>query len=218
MEQQTPVRSETPRIALDSTLMLVATSIAIFLTSFMSAGVNVAIPYIVREFQADAVLLSWVVNAFLLVVAVLVLPFGRIADIIGLKKIFIWGVILFTIASAITFFSNSIVMLIICRSLQGIGCSMVFATGMALTSATNPGSMRGRALGINISSVFAGYSAGPFIGGILTEHLGWRSMFAVVIPFCLVAIFIALGKIKGEWSYSKGEKFDSAGSIIIGLF
>jgi EmrB/QacA subfamily drug resistance transporter len=217
MEQQIPGNKESTPVSLESTLMLIATSLAVFLTSFMSAGLNVAIPFIGNEFHADAVLLSWVINAFILVTSVCVLPFGRLADILGMKKIFVWGMILFTIISGVTFFSNSITMLIILRSLQGIGCAMIFATGMALTSATNPGNRRGRALGINISSVFAGFTAGPFLGGILTEHLGWRSMFVVIIPLLLVAIFITLGKIKGEWSYSRGEKFDITGSLVLGL-
>ncbi len=161
---------------------LIATSVAIFLTSFMTSGLNVAIPFVGREFHADAVLLGWVVNSFLLVLSVFLVPFGRIADIFGLKKIFLWGMIFFTIISAVTIFSNSIVMLIICRSLQGMSCAMVFSTGTALTTATHLGNKRGRALGINVSSVYIGYSAGPFLGGILTEHLGWRSMFAVIIP------------------------------------
>jgi len=196
---------------------LIATSVAIFLTSFMTSGLNVAIPFVGREFHADAVLLGWVVNSFLLVLSVFLVPFGRIADIFGLKKIFLWGMIFFTIISAVTIFSNSIVMLIICRSLQGMSCAMVFSTGTALTTATHLGNKRGRALGINVSSVYIGYSAGPFLGGILTEHLGWRSMFAVIIPLCVLVIWFVLAKVKGEWSLSRGEKFDIPGSIVYGI-
>ncbi len=217
MEQHSPLKTESQLIDNYGNPTLIATSLAVFLTSFMTSGMSVAVPYIGHEFHADAILLSWVVSSFLLVLSVFLVPFGRIADIFGLKKIFLWGVIFFTVISAVTFFSNSIIMLIICRSLQGMSCAMVFSTGTALNTATHPGNTRGRALGINVAFVYLGYSAGPFLGGILTEHLGWRSMFAIVIPIGLAAILLVLWKIKGEWSHSKGEKFDINGSIIFGI-
>jgi EmrB/QacA subfamily drug resistance transporter len=217
MERKTPVRITSQSNANYNIPTLVATSLALFLTSFMTSGMNVAIPFINHEFHADAFLLSWVVSSFLLVLSVFLVPFGRIADIIGLKKIFFWGIIFFTAISAITVFSNSIIMLITCRSLQGLSCAMIFSTGTALTTATRPSNMRGQALGINVSSVYIGYSAGPFLGGILTEHLGWRSMFAFIIPIGITIMLIILWKVKGEWAHSKGEKFDATGSIIYGL-
>ena len=158
MKQQVSIGSESQVASYDANPTLIATSLAIFLTSFMTSGMNVAIPFIGHEFNADAITLGWVVNAFLLVLCVFLVPFGRLADIIGLKKIFIWGVILFTAISAVTFFSNSIIMLIIFRSLQGISCAMVFSTAMALTTATHPSNKRGRALGVNVSFVYIGYS------------------------------------------------------------
>jgi EmrB/QacA subfamily drug resistance transporter len=183
----------------------------------MTSGVNVAVPFISQEFHADAVLLSWVMSAFLLVLSVFLLPLGRIGDIIGLKKIFLWGMGLFTVVSLITIFSNSILMLIICRCVQGLACAMIFGTNMALVTATHPGNKRGRALGINVSAVYVGYSAGPFLGGLLTEHLGWRSLFAIVVPVGIAVILIVLLKIKDEWSQSQGEKFDIRGSIVYGI-
>jgi len=94
---------------------------------------------------------------------------------------------------------------------------MIFTTGSALTTATHSGASRGRALGINVSSVYTGYTAGPFLGGILTEHLGWRSMFILIVPACLLVIFLVLWKIKGEWAHSRGEKFDTPGAAVFGL-
>jgi MFS family permease len=163
-------------------LTLVTTSLAVFFTSFMTSGINVAVPNIGNEFHANAVLLGWLVNSFFLLLSVFLVPFGRLADIIGLKRVFLWGVITFTIVSAVTLFANSIIMVIICRSLQGIGCAMIFSTGTALVTATHDITTRGRALGISTASVYVGYSAGPALGGILTDSFGWRSMFAIIVP------------------------------------
>ena len=199
------------------TITLVASSLAIFFTSFMTSGINLAIPEIGSEFRADAVLLSWVVNSFFLAVSMFLVPFGRIADIFGLKRIFLLGIGLFTIIAAVTLLSNSVVMLIVLRALHGISCAMVFSTGTALVTATHGIQNRGRALGIGTASVYVGYSAGPFLGGLLTEYFGWRSLFAVIIPVGVIVISLVLWKIRGEWRPSQGEHFDTKGSIIYGI-
>ncbi|MBP1707938.1 MAG: putative transport protein, partial [Chloroflexi bacterium] len=196
---------------------LFAYSLASFFPAFMSSAVNIALPSINQEFHADAVVLSWLVTSFVLALAVLSLPFGRIADILGIKKIFVLGIIIFILASAAASFSNTIIMLILCRAAQSIGSAMIIGNSIALVTALYPANRRGRALGINLACVFIGMSLGPFLGGVLTQHLGWRSIFLINIPAGLLAIALILWKVKVEWSESKGEKFDIAGSIIYGL-
>jgi EmrB/QacA subfamily drug resistance transporter len=217
LEHHSPIQADYPPQSRQGLIALMATSLALFFNTFMTSGINIAIPAISHDFHADPVLLSWTVTGFLLVVGVLLLPFGRLSDIIGIKKVFFWGVIVFLVASAILVFSNSVTMLIACRFLQGIGSSMIFSTGTAIVSASNPSDQRGKLLGIFVSSIYLGYLAGPFLGGILTDNFGWRSIFAINIPVGIVVIFLILWKIKGEWAYSRGEKFDLAGSIICGL-
>jgi MFS family permease len=188
-----------------------------FLTPFMGSSVNVALPSIGKEFSMNAVSLSWVVSSYLLSAAVFLVPLGRIADIYGRKRVLTYGIIAFTAFSLLLAISNSPLILISLRVLQGIGSAMIFGTGIAILTSVFPVKERGRALGINVASVYLGLSLGPFLGGILTQHFGWRSIFLVNVPIGLAVISMIFWKLKGEWAEAKGEKFDIAGSIIYGL-
>lgn len=196
--------------------LLVAT-LASFFTPFMASAINIALPSIGLEFNADAILLSWIPTAYLLASAVFAVPFGRIADIHGMKKIFTYGIIIFTVATFLCGAAPSVTSLIAFRILQGIGSAMIFVTGLAIITSVYPPNERGKAIGINIASVYIGLSMGPVLGGILTQYLGWRSIFYVIIPLGLLVIALTALKVKGEWAECRGEKFDTAGSIIYGI-
>ena len=195
---------------------LIIASMSSFLTPFMISSVNIALPSIGEEFKSDAVLLSWVSTSYLLAAAVSLVPFGKLADIYGRKKIFMSGQILTTITSLLAAFSISAPMLIVFRLFQGIGGAMVFATGIAILTSVYPPQERGKVLGIAVAAVYIGLSCGPFFGGWLTQHLSWRSIFLVNIPLGVFIIFLIVWKLKGEWIGAEGEKFDFAGSIIYG--
>jgi EmrB/QacA subfamily drug resistance transporter len=196
---------------------LLAATLASFLTPFMGSSTNVALPSIGREFSMDAVLLSWVPTSYLLAAAMFLVPFGRIADIHGRKKVFLYGTTLFTVASVLTAVSVSAPMLIFARVLQGIGSSMIFGTGVAILTSVFPPGERGRVLGINVAAVYTGLSVGPFLGGVLTQNLGWRSIFWATVPLGLVVIAFVLWRLKGEWAEARGEAFDLPGSVIYAL-
>ncbi len=198
-------------------LVLVISSLMNLVTTFMMSGVNVALPAINREFHPDAILLGWVVTAFILGVAVFAVPFGRIADIAGIKKIFLYGMALFSLTSVATIFSNSIYLLVSLRAVQGIAGAMTASTSVAMITAVYPANERGRALGISIGAVYLGLSIGPLFGGLLTDYFGWRSIFIAVAPLMAIVFFLLLSGVKGEWCASKGEKFDYSGSLIYGL-
>ncbi len=198
-------------------IVLFTSSLAVIFLTMMSSSLNVALPTIGDEFGADAITLGWMVTAFVLTSAVFALPAGRISDILGLKKIFLYGMILYTFISALAIFSNSSAMLIACRAIQGTAAAMVAINSAALVTAIYPHEERGRALGINIACVYAGSAMGPFLGGMLTEHLGWRYIFGINVPVGIIVILLLLWKVKGEWRGSEGEKFDYPGSIIYGL-
>lgn len=133
------------------------------------------------------------------------------------EKIFIYGVSLFTIFSFLIVASNSGTMLIVLRALQGLGSAMIFGTGMAILISVTPPTKRGRVLGINVAAVYLGLSIGPFLGGLLTQHFGWRSIFYVNVILGIVIIVLTIWKLKGEWAEAKGDKFDFAGSIFFSL-
>ncbi len=195
----------------------VVAGLASFLAPFMGSAVNIALPAIGRRFGADAVTLGWVATAYLLAAAVFLLPFGRLADIHGRKKIFVIGVILYTVSSLFTSLAPSILALIGFRVLQGFGAAMIFGTAIAILTSVFPPGERGKALGINTAAVYLGLSLGPVLGGWLTQQFGWRSIFLFNIPLGLTIIVLVLGKLKGEWAESRGESFDLGGSVFYGL-
>jgi EmrB/QacA subfamily drug resistance transporter len=188
-----------------------------FITPFDLSGVNIALPRIGAEFAMDAVALSWVPTAYLLASAVFLVPFGRIADIYGRKKIFITGLSIFTFASLLMVFSISPLMIILLRILQGMGSALIFGTAVAILTSSTPPQHRGRALGIYTTSVYLGLTLGPFLGGFMTQHLGWRSIFLVNVPLGIFTIALIMWKLKGEWADSRGEEFDYTGTLLYAL-
>jgi len=196
---------------------LIIAIISSFVTPFLSSAVNVALPSMARLFQIDAVILSWVATSYLLASVVFLVPFGRLADIHGRKRMLLWGYIVFTISTLGCGLANTVPVLLLFRIIQGFSSAMIFATGMAIVVSAFPPQERGRVLGITVSSVYVGLSAGPFIGGFLTEYLSWRGVFLVNVPLGLIIIFLVLYKLRGEWAEAKGEKFDTIGSLIYGF-
>jgi EmrB/QacA subfamily drug resistance transporter len=197
--------------------VLLVSTFAAFLTPFLTSAVNLALPSIGKELHANAISLGWVISSFILTSAIFLLPFGRLGDIIGRKKVFTLGILLFTVSTFLILFAHSIISLIILRIFQGFSSAMIFGTSMAiLTSVFQPGE-RGRAIGINITATYLGLSLGPVIGGLLTHYLGWRSIFAFLVPFGIISLILIQRKIKTEWAEAIGEKFDWRGSIIYGI-
>ena len=196
---------------------LVVVTLTSIMTPFMSSSINLALPAIGESFQTNAVLLSWVATSYLLSAAVFLVPFGRLADICGRKKVFAYGLLTFALSSFLSGISNSTFMLIIFRLLQGMGSAMIFATGIAILTSVFPAEERGRVLGINVAAVYTGLSLGPLLGGLLTEHLTWRSVFLINVPLAVTIIFLVYWKLKGEWAPAKGERFDIVGAFIYGL-
>ncbi len=198
-------------------LILISISLSSFLAPFMASSVNIALPTIGKEFDMGAVLLGWVATSYILASAVFLVPFGRLGDIYGRKRIFSYGIIVYTVASLLIGFSFSSKLLISLRVLQGIGASMLFSTSVAILTSVFPANERGKVLGINVAVVYVGLSLGPTIGGFLTQYLGWRSIFFVNVPLGISVIILNSLKLKGEWTGAKGEKFDFIGSVIYGL-
>jgi EmrB/QacA subfamily drug resistance transporter len=199
-----------------SSVLFIAT-VAAFLPAFINSAINVALPPIGVEFGMDAVLLGWVVTAHLLAMAVFMVPLGRAADIWGRKRFFTLGMATYTVFSLFCAFPPSGSILILFRFFQGMGSSMIFGTAVALLTSVFPPGERGRALGINVTAVYLGLSLGPFLGGVLTQYLGWRSIFLVNVPLGLGVVLLTVQKLKGEWIEAAGERFDWSGSIIYGL-
>ena len=195
-------------------LILFSIIITSFINPFLGAAINIALPAISEEFSLGAVGMSWVSMAFILSSAVFLVPLGKLADIRGRKQIFFIGNIIIALSSILCALAPSSAALIMLRAIQGIGSAMVFGTGIAIITSVYPPKERGKAIGIVVTSVYIGLSLAPFLGGILTQYLGWRSIFYATVPFELLVIWIIWRYIKEEWADARGEKFDLTGSII----
>ena len=199
-------------------LVLISICLTSFLNSVTNSSVNVATPSIASALQANAILVSWIPTSFLLSSVVMLLPAGRLADIHGRKKLYIGGIIVFSITSVLAALSVSIEMLLVIRLIQGIGSAMIFATGLAIVTSVFPAERRGASLGIASASVYFGLSCGPLIGGWFTEVYGWRSVFLFPVPFSLLACALIIVNLKGEWKSSSPTGVDWLGGMIFAVW
>jgi EmrB/QacA subfamily drug resistance transporter len=198
-------------------IVLCATTLSVFITPFMGSSVNVALPVMAQDLSMTALTLSWVPSSFLLAAAITLVPLGRLADIFGRKKFFFWGAIIFTLASLLCSWSPTATFLILARIIQGIGGAMIFSTGTALLVAAFPVRERGEILGINIAAVYVGLTIGPFVGGLLTEQLGWRCIFLFTALFGFMMLLLILFMAKEELQPANGEHFDFTGSLLYAI-
>ena len=196
---------------------LIAATLSAFLAPFMGSSVNVALPAMGKAFSMSAYQLGWINMAFLLTTAALSIPFGRLGDIIGRKKIFVAGTVAYTVASAVIGFAPLGIVAIAGRSLQGLGSAMIFSTSMAILISVYPASERGKVLGINAAAVYLGLSSGPFVGGIITEYLGWRALFWLNIPFGAMLVAVSAYMLRGEWAEDRDAEFDRRGAALLAV-
>jgi len=199
--------------ALERSALIVAT-LTSFIGPFMISSVNVALPAIQADLRMDAVQLSWIATAYLLAVAVGLVPAGKIADIHGRKKVFAAGLGVYTLGSGAAAFVDSASLLIATRVLQGLGAAMFVTTGMAILTSIFPPNRRGRVIGIYVSAVYIGLSVGPFVGGLLTQYFGWRSIFLIMLPLGFFSFALTLFYLRGEWLGEPGQQLDITGCLL----
>lgn len=190
--------------------------------STLSAGmVNVALPTITVEFAAPVVITQWVVLAYLVSVTGLLLPMGRLADMVGRKRIFLLGFLVYAAGSAVCGLAPALGALIAGRLVQGAGGAMLQSNSSGLVTQAFPATERGRALGLNSAIVSAGHLSGPVIGGLIIDWLGWHWLFLVGVPIALVAAVVGWRRLHDPPG-QPGQTFDLAGAalfmaLIIGL-
>ena len=196
--------------------VLVVATLTAFTMPFMMSALNLALPTIQREFSIDAVLLNWIVSAYILAAAVSLVPSGKLADIYGRKRVFVLGVLVFSISALSLVFAQAVWWLIFWRIIQGLGGGMVMSTGMAMITSAFPLSERGKAIGLNVAAVYTGLSVGPIAGGFLTETFGWRSIFLLTVPLGMLVFILSIKLIQVDWAEAEGDQFDFLGSVLLG--
>jgi EmrB/QacA subfamily drug resistance transporter len=198
---------------------LLAVCTAVFMLLLDITIVNVALPAIERALDASFSDLQWVVDAYALTLATCVLTAGALADLFGRKRLFVIGIVLFTIASAACGAAGDPLFLIVARGVQGIGGAIMFATSLALISQEFHGRERGTAFGIWGATIGAAVAIGPLAGGMLTSWLSWRWIFLVNIPIGVAAVLLTLVQVR-ESSDPEHSRLDPIGLVTLtgGLF
>ncbi|KNY27135.1 MFS transporter [Pseudobacteroides cellulosolvens] len=195
-------------------LILINISISIFMATLDGSIVNIALPTMAEKLSSSISSIQWVVNAYLLAISVLLLVWGKLADIYGKKKIFMMGFIIFSVGSGLCGFSNSLLMLVISRVIQAIGASSMMALSQGIVTSIFPPGERGKAFGITGTSVAIGSLTGPTLGGILVKAFGWHSIFLVNIPIGVIGIlctYLLIPEIKEE---PENKSFDVIGAFL----
>jgi EmrB/QacA subfamily drug resistance transporter len=191
-----------------------AVAFALFMVMMDNTVVNVALPSIQRGLGADISHLEWVVNAYALTFAVLMLTGGKLADLLGRRKVFLAGLALFTIASLLCGLAGSTGALIAWRALQGAGAALMMPATLAIITHAFPPRQRGLAIG-----VWAGVSAlalaiGPIVGGLLAQHVSWSWIFFVNLPVGVAGVLIGRAVIGESRDTSREQSLDLPGLVV----
>lgn len=191
--------------------------IGAFMATLDASIVNISLPKISLYFHVPlSGLVEWVIIAYLIVIVSLLLILGRLSDMLGQKLLWVSGLVIFTISSALCGAAPSLLSLVIFRALQGIGGAMLMAIGPAMITRAFPVTERGRALGLLGVVVAAGTSAGPTVGGIITQVFSWRWIFYINVPIGIIGIIVTLRllteRMRPNWG---GQRFDLAGAVLL---
>jgi EmrB/QacA subfamily drug resistance transporter len=182
-----------------------------------SGVLNVAMPTFAEVFKVKMETVSWISSAYLLVVACFLLTAGRLGDIHGYKKPFEWGVLIFTVGTALCGFAPSLVLLIAARAFQGVGTSLFMAAIPAMVISYFPPKERGKAMGLYVVSVSIGLALGPSLGGLLLSRFIWRCIFFINIPLGIAALLTSKIFIPEKLHKREGG-FDYKGTILAFIF
>ena len=195
-----------------------AISIGTFGSVMDYGSVEVALPTIAGRFETDLPTIQWVVLGFAMTIVALLLPMGRLADIVGSKKVYIWGSLVFVLGAGLAGSSSTLIMLILSRLLQGVGAAMTQGIGMAIVISVFPPSERGKAIGLIMTVVGAGFVVGPAIGGLLVDAFDWPYVFFINIPLGLLgigAVMAVLEKVGSpQGPRDQQSKFDWLGAAL----
>ena len=177
--------------------------------------VNIALPTLIKAFNSSFATAELVVTSYLLIITSLLLGAARLGDIADKKRLYLSGLIIFTISSLLCGFAPSIGFLIAFRVVQGLGAVLMSALNFAIITEIFPSSQRGKALGFLGTTVSIGVALGPTIGGYLIDVLNWRAIFFINVPVGLVAGYIINRFIPKLTNRSNGSKFDGIGTLIL---
>ena len=197
-------------------LVFAALAIGVFASVVDHGSVIVALPSIAEDLRIELPSVQWVVIGFALTISALLLPMGRLADMIGQKRVYILGSVVMIVGAVCAGLAPTLAMLLLARILQGVGAAMTQGTGMAIMTSVFPPSERGRAIGLLMTTVGVGAVAGPAIGGVIVDYIHWRGVFLVSIPLGFVGVLATLAVLR-HWESdraSSDSRFDWLGAVL----
>jgi EmrB/QacA subfamily drug resistance transporter len=192
--------------------VLSVTSLGVLLAGTNTSTLDVALPVVARHFSANATQASWIVLSYMLVNTVLILVFGRVADIVGRRRLYIVGLAILTGASVLCGFAPSAVVLAICRALQAVGAAALITNTTALLTDAFPRRLLSTGLSFNVTGASAAQVAGPIVGGALASSLGWRAVFWFNVPFGIAGLLWAMRTLQPDPPRRTHEPFDFVGA------
>ncbi|GHO44136.1 MFS transporter [Ktedonospora formicarum] len=197
--------------------VLAIVGIGVFMATLDSSIVNISLPAIASHFQVPLNgAVEWIIIAYLVATAAVLLTAGRLADMLGRKVVWISGLAVFTLGSTLCGAAPNLPILIVSRAFQGLGGALIMAVSPALLTSAFPAHERGRALGFNAVTVALGVSVGPTLGGLITSSLSWRWIFYVNVPIGIIGIIATLRILKESMKRNSG-RFDPLGALLLAV-
>ena len=202
--------------------ILAAVSTALFCVQIDYFAMNLALPRMAADLYSDATDLQWVISVYMLALGAFMVPAGRIGDIFGRRRALLAGIALFGLASALCAVAPSATLVIAFRALQGVGAALIFPVSVSVLTNAFPAVRAGHAIGLAYGIAGLGNAAGPLVGGLLTQTLGWRSIFWLLVPFAVVSLVIGALTVPESADDTVPRRIDLTGlaliTIGIGLF
>jgi EmrB/QacA subfamily drug resistance transporter len=195
-------------------LILINVCISVFMATIDGSIVNIALKTLSDNFNTGYSSVQWVVTSYILTISVLLLIWGKLADLVGKKVVLAFGIIVFTIGSALCGFSTNLLMLVLSRILQGIGASALMAPSQGIVTENFPPSERGKALGLVGTTVALGSLVGPVLGGFLVYSFGWPIIFFINIPIGIIGAIMTIKVMPSNKKDFDKSKFDFLGSAL----
>ena len=175
-----------------------AIGVGMFVTVMDQSGVSIALPRIAERFSADLPTVQWITLGYVLSTAAMLMPMGRLSDMLGRKPVYLAGLVVFMAAAALGGSAQSFGVIIAAKVVQGIGAAAIQANGLAMIAQVFPENERGKGFGMYMAVIGAGSIGGPVIGGLLVSALGWRSVFFASVPLGLLAVGMAVAILRGN--------------------
>lgn len=202
--------------------ILAAVSMALFCVQIDYFAINLALPRMAFELHSSATNLQWVISVYMLALGAFMVPAGRIGDIFGRRRALLAGIALFGLSSALCALAPSATLVIAFRALQGLGAALIFPVSVSVLTNAFPSVRASHAIGLAYGIAGLGNAAGPLIGGLLTETVGWRWIFWLNVPLTLVALAIGARSITESFDETVPRRIDVTGlgliTVGIGLF